>query len=219
MPASRVPHALLALLLITLITTVGVAPTTAAEIDEGIDYVRVADPLPPASGAPIEVLEFFWYGCPHCWNLEPALKPWIAQLPEDVRLRQLPALSPRWITHARAFFAARLLDRLDDFHPALFAAMHEQGRMLLTEAQLTDFAVDLGLDRAAFQEAFHSAAVDTLIMETAELSQRFDVVSVPTFIVAGQYRTGPTMTVTHERLFQVIDSLVDRERAAAADSD
>ncbi|MBK1724046.1 thiol:disulfide interchange protein DsbA/DsbL [Thiocystis violacea] len=184
--------------------------------DEGIDYSRLIQPQPTETGEKVEVLEVFWYGCPHCWHLEPALSEWVKQLPEGVTFRRMPGTGGRWDAHARAFYAAQAMGKLEVFHQALFKALHEEHRNIMTEDQLVDFAGEVGLDKDEFRSDYESFLVETELGKAREMSSRYGIDSVPTIIVNGKYRTGPSQAAGQERLFQILDSLVKQELGAAS---
>lgn len=209
-------------LFLLLSVLVSPALADAVEMDEGIDYRRIEPPrrAQPASAGErsVEVLEFFWYGCPHCYHLEPELTAWLADQPATVQFHRLPAAnSPRWINHARAFFAAELLGEVDKLHEPLFKALQEQRRALFEDQQLIDFAAEQGIDRAKFEQAYKSFAIDTKVRRSADLAQHFQITSVPALVVNGTYVTSPTQTGSRARTFEVINALIAQELAANPD--
>lgn len=179
--------------------------------DEGIDYTRLVQPQPTETGDKVEVLEVFWYGCPHCWHLEPALEAWLESLPEGAAFRRMPATGGRWDAHARAFYAAQAMGKLDGFHKALFRAIHEEKRELKTEDDLVALAVEAGLDEAEFRADYRSFLVETQLRKAKEMATRYGIDSVPTIIVNGKYRTGPSQAGGQGRMFQVLDELLAQE--------
>ncbi|NEX22115.1 thiol:disulfide interchange protein DsbA/DsbL [Thiorhodococcus mannitoliphagus] len=184
--------------------------------DEGIDYTRLLQPQPTETGDKVEVLEVFWYGCPHCWHLEPALSEWLKSLPEGAEFRRMPATGGRWDAHARAFYAAQAMGKLETFHQALFRAIHEEKRPLMTEDELVDFAGEIGLDKDEFRADFNSFLVETELRKAQEMSKRYGIDGVPAIIVNGQYRTGPSQAGGQARMFQVLDSLLTQELRAGS---
>ena len=196
----------------TLLFTV---PVTAAQFDEGIEYKLVRPPQPVDDPSKIEVRELFWYGCPHCYHLEPKLKAWLEHLPPNVRFVRMPAvLGDRWSLLARAYYTADLLGVLDRTHEALFDAIHKEGQRIRTESQLADFFARFGVDRKTFHDTFHSFAVEAKIARARELSRRYHIDGVPTIIVDGKYRTSATDAGGQEAMFKVVDYLIARETAA-----
>lgn len=182
----------------------------APPIEDGFDFKRISPALPVSGGKP-EVLEIFWYGCPHCYQLQPALESWRTRRAGDIAYRRLPAvLSDRWAAHARAYYAAEALDALDRTHLALFDAIHAKHQPLGDEAALTAFFARHGVDAAKFRAAFRSFAVDAKVRQAAETGRQLKLDGVPALLVAGEFMTAPTMTGSRERTIQVVDQLVDR---------
>lgn len=179
--------------------------------DEGIDYTRLSLPQPTESGGKVELVEVFWYGCPHCWHLEPALDAWLKRLPDGVVFRRMPAVGGRWDAYARAFYAAQSLGQLDVFHPALFKAVHEQKRRLTNADEMAKLAGEAGLDVGRFRTAYASPAVEAKLDKAREMATRYGVDSVPTLIVNGKYRTGPGQAGDAAHMFQILDMLLRQE--------
>ena len=185
------------------------AQPDAAPFDEGIDYRAIEQPLRAEEGDDIEVLEFFWYGCPHCYHLEPEIAEWLKTKPANVTFRRLPAAaSPRWVPHAKAFFAAEQLGVLDKLHEPLFKALHVERRKIMTEDEIVAFAAEQGIDADAFRKAYDSFPVDMQVRKSAELVRHYNIDGVPTFVVNGKYVTSATQTGSNEKMFQVINYLV-----------
>lgn len=187
----------------------------ATSFDEGIEYKRVAEPQRLQPGDDVEVLELFWYGCPHCYQLEPAIERWLESKPEGVSFRRLPAAaSTRWIPHAKAYFAAEQLGELDKLHEPLFKALHEERRKVFSDEQLIAFAAEQGIDEEAFREAYQSFPVDMKVRQSAELVRRYQLSGVPAIVVNGAYTTGVTEAGGRDQLFELVDYLVEKEQAA-----
>jgi len=192
---------------------------SAEEFDEGIDYRLVEQPARAESGNDVEVLEFFWYGCPHCFHLEPEIERWLEHKPAGVSFRRIPAAtSPRWAPHAKAFYAAEQLGVLDKLHEPLFKALHEQRRKIFTDDQIIAFAAEQGIDEDAFRAAYNSFPVDMQLRKARELGQRYNIDGVPAMVVNGKYVTSASQTGTVARMFQVVDYLAAQEGADAAAS-
>ncbi len=204
-PLARLSGLLLAALLL---------PMPLAAIDEGIDYTVLKPAQPTETGDQVEVLEVFWYGCPHCWHLEPAMDQWVATKPAGVAFRRMPATGPRWEPHARAYYAAESLGKLDLFHVALFKAMQVQKRNIMTENDLVKFAGEIGIDPEEFRAAYNSFYVEARVRKADEMGRRYGIDGVPALIVNGKYRTSPSQTGSQDRALEVLNVLVGREIAA-----
>ncbi|WP_295540575.1 thiol:disulfide interchange protein DsbA/DsbL [uncultured Thiohalocapsa sp.] len=197
--------------LLALLSAAGIVPA-ADGFDEGIDYRVVAEPARAEAGDDVEVLELFWYGCPHCYQLEPLIERWLTDKPAGVTFRRMPAAaSPRWVPHAKAYFAAEQIGALDKLHEPLFKALHDQRRKIFTEEQIIAFAGEQGIDEAQFRAAYNSFPVDMQVRQSADLVRRYAIDGVPAMVVNGKYVTSARQAGSSARMFQVIDHLVDRE--------
>jgi len=172
---------------------------------EGKDYVRLPTPVPPATPDKVEVVEMFWYGCPHCYELEPVTQEWLKRKPENVTFTRIPvAFGASWESGARAYYAAEALGVLDKLHQLLFDAFHQR-RKLNTEDELAAFFAEHGVDQEAFRKAYTSFQTETQLRRGNQLAQRYGVKGVPAVIVNGQY------DVRSPRVFEVVDFLIARE--------
>lgn len=200
--------AALALLLVPLVSTAG-AP---AQFRENASYERIVPPQPAAGDGKVEVVEIFWYGCPHCHRFQPFLERWLLTAPENVSFVRLPAiLSERWAIHARAYYAAEALGVLERIHQPLFDAMHVEKRRLNSERELEDFFAEHGVDRDEFRKAFNSFAVSTKVARARDLTRRYGIDATPAVVVNGTWRTGPGMVGSFDNVIAVVDHLVARE--------
>jgi len=196
-----------ALLLAALMLSFG-----AKAADEGIDYRTLSQAVPTETGNKIEVLELFWYGCPHCYYLEPSLKKWLARKADYIEFRRLPAVLGRgWLNHGRAYFAAEMLGVLDELHEPFFKALHEKRKRLVDEASIADWFASQGVDKEEFLKAYRSFIVDMKVRRTNQLGQRLGIDGVPSFVVNGKYVTSPSQTGGSEKMFEVLDYLAAKE--------
>jgi protein dithiol oxidoreductase (disulfide-forming) len=179
-----------------------------AEWGEGWDPV---DP-PIATSAPagkVEVVEFFWYGCPHCFTMEPQLNAWLEKKPENVEFRRVPApLNPSWTVHAQFFYAAEALGVLDKLHEPLFKAIHEEKRKLFDKNSLIDFAVEHGVDRQQFTDAWNSFGVYVKVQQARNLGQKYALDGVPAIGIDGKYKTSGSLAGTYSKMFEIVNQLV-----------
>jgi thiol:disulfide interchange protein DsbA len=186
----------------------------AEPAEEGTDYKRLNRPLQVETGKQIEVAEFFWYRCPHCNQLEPALEEWAKKLPADVKLRPIPTvLNANWLPAAKIYYALADLGVLDKLHGKVFDAYHKEGLDLDDEAQLMAWVKRQGLDVAKFQSAYRSFSAQTRAMKGAQAARSAGITGVPALLVDGKYLTSVSMTFTEERLFEVLDQLIQRARS------
>lgn len=167
----------------------------------------------------VEVAEVFWYGCNHCYNLEPTLKRWSSDLPADVTFVKLPAVwSPLHETHAQLFYTIEALagaDKISDksvFHAAVFEEMHVNRNLLRTERVIRNFMEQRGIDRETFESGWNSFEVNTRMRQAKSLNRAYGIDSVPTMIVNGKYRTSEAQAGGKPDLIAVIEELVASER-------
>ena len=183
---------------------------------EGKDFVRLNTPVAVPAGGKIDVVEFFWYGCPHCNALESSLEAWVKKLPADVAFRRVPAtFSPLWELHAKVFYALEALGKLDEMHRRMFAALHVQRLRLDKEADIVAYMSSNGLDGAKFKEAFDSFGVATKLRQGKQLTEGYKIDGVPALGIHGRWFTSPSLAGTGERAFAVADSLIQRARKPA----
>lgn len=182
---------------------------------EGVSYERVTPPQPTENPNKIEVMEFFWYGCPHCYRFEPHLEAWLQDLPEDVYFIRQPAVfSPLWKIHAKAYFAAQALGVVDKVHADFYNAIQNQRRPLKTEDELAKFFAEQGVDEKRFRNAFHSFLVDTKLRQAETMSARYGVTGVPAVIINGKYRTNGPLAKSYPNMVSIMNYLIEKERTA-----
>jgi protein dithiol oxidoreductase (disulfide-forming) len=182
----------------------------------GVNYIPVM-PAQPVSVNPgqIEVLEFFWYGSPQCFALEPYLASWDKSEPGNVVLRRVPAaLNPQWDMAARAYYTAQQLKLGDKADAAIYAAIHISHSSLETAADYQNlFTNQLGVDAKQFQSTWNSQAVDDLISQAKVLAQRYGINKVPGFAVNGKWLTGAGSHLSEVQTIGALNWLVQREQA------
>ena len=156
-------------------------------ITEGKDYTKLANPQPVKDGKK-EVVEFFWYGCGHCFKIEPAVQAWKTTLPEDVHLLRMPA---QWNApmqaHQRIAFTLQALGKEDELNMKVFKAIQEQGRRLDSDDKITEFMVQNGIDKAAWEKTYKGFDVNANIVTADTLFKTYQLDGVPAFIVNGKY--------------------------------
>lgn len=185
---------------------------SAATYKEKIHYEQVQPPQPTTTKDKVEVVEMFWYGCPHCNALEPYVNRWLKRKPKNVEFVRIPAVfRPTWELHARAFYTAEILGVLDKTHSAMFEAIHQQKRRLNTEKELMEFFAEHGVKNEDFKRVFHSFAVEAKVRRAKDLSQRYGISGVPSIIVNGKYRTGAQLAGGNANIFKVVNFLVEKE--------
>jgi len=164
---------------------------------EGKHYARLGQALPGTPGK-IEVIEFFYYRCPHCNAFDPGLEAWVHQLPADVAFRRVPVGANKLLQlHQRMFYTLQAMNALTPaVHSGIFNAIHRGGADLEDEAAIVKLMGSLGVDGARFKQTFHSFAIDPKIAQGNKLAELCGVESVPALVVAGRWRTSPAMAGT-----------------------
>lgn len=191
---------------------------------EGRHYQVINPPLPGTPGK-VEVVEFFWYGCPHCYAFEPAIEAWSKNLPADVTFRKVHvAFRANVKIHQRMFYALEAMGKEAAARPAIFNAMHQQGQALDDAKAQAKFLSPLGIDPAKYQEAYNSFGVVTKCQQAEKLSEAYRIDGVPSLGIGGRFLTSPGQAGGGQRMpelelgqkaLQVTDFLIQRVRAKA----
>lgn len=186
--------------LILALACMGLAlPGAAASVVKGSNYEVLAQPQPTDVKGKVEVLEFFWYACPHCYNLQPSLETWLKRKPADVEFRRVPAvLDSSWSQLARTYYALEAMGAVDKLHRPLFDAIHQQKaldpRKLTKDPEpLFAWVAAKGVDRKKFEDTYKSFAVNNRTQRAADLTRNYDVPHTPVLVVDGRYLISPSM--------------------------
>lgn len=185
-------------------------PVVHANVVESMEYVRVTPTQPTPPGPKVLVREVFWYGCPHCFHLEPVLNRWLAHKPQGVTFeRQAAAISPYWLPQARAFFTFKDLGLLPALHDKFFNAIHIRHEVLDNAASISAWAAHHShVSAAHFRQVYRSFAVGLAVRKARQQQTEEGIHSVPTFIVDGRYRTNPSLAGGRRQMLKVVDYLV-----------
>jgi len=182
---------------------------------EGTEYRPVKPVQPTESPGKIEVLEFFWYGCPHCNALEPSLKDWVRRLPADVAFRKVHVgLGPSWVPHQQMYYALDAMGRTADLNEKVFHALHVERLPLDKPDKMADFVAKAGVDRKQFLDTYESFAVRTKMRKASQQADAYKVDGVPAMAVNGRWYTAPSMAGGNEQALRVLDFLIELERKA-----
>jgi len=197
---------------------VGISFTTfgvRAEVVEGRDYTVLQRPQPTQSDNNIEVIEFFWYGCPHCYQLHPHIKAWLKRMPKDVSFRYVPAIfRPNWVPGAKIFYALGVLGARDRLHDKVYDAIHVDKIDLNKEDVLFDWVAKQGIDRQKFIDAYNSFSVQNQdIPRSTNMSKSYALTGVPAVAVDGKYVTSGRMGGTQDDTIRIMDELIEKARA------
>jgi thiol:disulfide interchange protein DsbA len=174
------------------------------------DYVRLDPPRPVASGDKIEVIEFFYYGCPVCYELEPALARWYFNLPGTVALRRVPAVSSdNWDHFAKLFYSLEAVGQLGRLHWPVYDQFHFDGIKLNEEAGMLNWVSKNGIDKEKFSSAYRSPAVQEKLVAARQMIRTYDIKGVPSIVVDGKFVTSASMTGGTRELMRVLAQLVE----------
>jgi thiol:disulfide interchange protein DsbA len=189
----------------------------AAQQQPGV--MEINPPLATDAKGKIEVVEFFWYECPHCYALEPYLERWIKKLPADVEFRRVPAtFNERWNISARVYYALEAMGLIDKLHRPLLDAIHKDRLRITDEAQLTAWLQGKGVDVAKFSATLKSFAVEGRLKRAQSLVQGSKIDGVPALLVNGQYLVSAGGAGSEERMLAIADSAIERSRQQLAAS-
>ena len=186
---------------------------------EGVDYIELKPPQVVESSGKIEVLEFFWYRCPHCYALEPDLESWAKRLPRDVQLKRIPGiLNDDWGIDARIFYTLEAIGELERLHRPLFDAIHQQGGVRLRGEAFAKWTADWlatqNVDMAKYDAAFRSFTVESKLRRAAQMSRAYRLDGVPTLAVQGRYLV--LATTSRKAMLATADFLIGETRRQLA---
>jgi len=187
-----------------------------AEPQAGFEYQQTQQVIPTDNPAKIEVTELFWYGCPHCFELEPHLAVWVKKLPQDVVFKRVPGIPrPDWAPGAKAYYAMEALGVLDKLHAPFFTAIHKQKAVKANdEAGIIDWITkQSGMDRKKVSDAYNSFSVNTKNMRAMQVFRASGATGVPALIIDGKYVSSISMAGGTEELLKVADQLIAKARA------
>lgn len=204
----------------TLVVALGLAPLGALAqprpLSPGVDYTELKPGQPVDTQGKIEVLEFFWYGCPHCYTLEPMLEKWIARLPADVQFRRVPAvLNPGWGNESAVYYTLEALGVLDKLHRPLFDAIHRDRLATRDPVALSQWLAKNGVDTKKYQEALKSFGVQSKVRRAAQISAAYRIDGTPALAVHGRYTVSAEQGRTQSGMLAIADGLIALARKDA----
>ena len=161
----------------------------------------------------IIIYEFFWYGCPHCFNLEPTIDRIEADLDTDVKIVKVPvALRESWMPHAKLYFTLSQMNEIDDLHNLIFEEIHIENNRLDTEEAMIEFLSKSEINTEIFSEKYNSYGTEARVKKASNLARKYQIDSVPTLVVNGKYLTSGSFVSSYDELYSVVNLLVERER-------
>lgn len=201
-----------------LALTAGASP---ANPQAGVDYRVLDKPQPTESAGKVEVTEFFWYACPHCFALEPSLEEWVKKQGDKIVFKRVPVVfRDSFIPQQKLYYSLEAMGLLPRLHQKVFNAIHMERQALNTDSTILDFVVKNGVDKAKFQDVYNSFAVQTKARRAAQLQADYKIDGVPTLAIGGKYLTSPSIVgekmgsqpeaTLHQAALQVATYLVDK---------
>ncbi len=206
----QLAHGLLALMLCTVSGTALAADT----------YKELSKPQPTENPGRIEVVEIFWYGCPHCHDFEPYLNDWLENKPDDVDFKRMPAVFRQdWLAHAKAYYTAVELGVLDKIHSDLFKEIHDKQKYVNDEESLKKFFMQQGVNGDDFTKTYNSQLIESHIKQSLSKLRNYEITGVPSVVINGKYMTSGPLAGSYETMIQTMNELIEKERAAMQQSD
>lgn len=196
---------------VTLLMLMGLSTLSWAEYDEGIEYEVLKKIQPAPTDGKVEVIEFFSYGCPHCYRFEPYVDSWKESKSDNVEFVQVPAVfSKNWEALATLYYAAEVLGVQDRMHVVIFEAMHGEGKQVRSYEDLKALFVANGVTEEALEQALSSFTVAAKTRRAKTMTEAYGIKSVPNVVVQGKYRTNGTLAQSHANVFKVVNYLSDK---------
>ena len=198
--------------LILLLGALALTSNAKSDFTEGVHYEKLGSPIEKLTDTnKLEIVELFWYGCPHCFEFEPHLKRWVNINKKKVNLVQVPAVfSKNWVPHAKAFYSAQNIGHFNKLHKNLFRAIHIDREKIYTRSRLVKFASDIGIPKNEFEKSFVSFKTDLQVKKAIALTKSSGIRGVPAVIIEGQFVTSPRMAGSYDKLIDVIDYLTTK---------
>ncbi len=206
--------------LLLALSFVALAPlaVNAEDFKEGEHYDLISPPIRTADPDKIEVTEFFWYGCGHCYNFEPLISQWKKTLEDDVAFVGSPAVWNKPMElHAKAYYTAELLGVFDTMHPVLFQAMNVDRKRLASDAEIKQLFTSHGVDGEEFDRAYNSFGVNSQVRQANSRARAAKITGTPEMMVNGKYRITTRKAGSQARMLEIADYLIARERGGSGE--
>jgi thiol:disulfide interchange protein DsbA len=195
------------------------AGSASAQLVAGRDYQPVKPPQPTDSGNKVEMIEFFWYGCPHCNALQPSLQAWLKRKPADVEFKRQPAVfQESWVPLTQLYYTLDAMGLVEKLHHEVFAAIHDQKVRLQDPKAMADWVATKGVDRQKFLDTYNSFSVQSRSKRASDVTRAYDIPGTPAIVIDGRYLTAPSMilksdnSVDYDRYFKVVDQVIAMAR-------
>ncbi len=191
----------------------GLSVAQDSKIEEEFGCRVLPIPQPVKVKGKVEVIEFFWYGCPHCYDFEPELTAWVKRQPKDVIFRRVPvAFRDYFMPHSQMFYALEAMGKGDALNEKVMYAMHKENKRLMTENEIADWVTVQGIDRDAFLVTYRSFAVVSKARAARQLADAYQIDGAPTIVMQGRYMTSPSIAGTKAKTILVMDYLDQKIR-------
>ena len=194
-----------------LLAIVGIAAFAPQALAQSPLYATLTPPQPHEDGK-MEVTEFFWYGCPHCYAMEPAVSAWLKTKPADVVFKRVPTYNENWAPMVTLYYTLEAMGVLEQYHQRVFDAIHKDHVNLNNAKKRDEWLKASGIDPAKFAEVEKSFSVATKVQRAKQLTEAYKVDSVPRFFVNGRYYTSGEQAGGNEHIFPVVDQLIAQAR-------
>ncbi len=194
-----------------LMILIAVAPPIAYAQAPGkkVPYMEINPPQPTEAQGKVEVIEFFWYGCPHCYALEPVLNPWVKKLPKEASFRRVPAIfNEQWGVAARVFYTLEAIDEDARMHSPLFDAIHKENLRITDESAMTAWLAKKGVDVEKYKAAYRSFGVETKLKRALQMTQAYRIDGVPALAIQGRYVLSASMINDRQELLNATDQVI-----------
>ena len=196
-----------------LVALLAFASAGAAWSQAGTPYSMLSPPQPTDGSGKVEVIEFFWYGCPHCYAIEPAVNAWLKTAPKDIVFKRVPAFpNESWGQMAVMYYTLEAMGLLDQYHQKVFDAIHKQNVNLGNKTKREEWLKANGVDPVKYSEVEKSFSVVSKVSRARQMTQSYKVDSVPRFIVNGKYVTSGEQAGGNDKIFPVIDQITTMAR-------
>ncbi|MEI8325573.1 MAG: thiol:disulfide interchange protein DsbA/DsbL [Betaproteobacteria bacterium] len=211
----RVFSAATSALIATGAWTSGVAQAQVKKLEEGTDYLALPKLVQvEAAKGKVEVIEFFWYNCPHCNAFEPALEAWVKRLPKDVAFKRIPvAFNDSLVPQQRLYYVLEALNKVDELHAKVFRAIHTEGLDLKTQDNMGSWLEKQGVDKAKFLNLYNSFSVSTKVRKASQMQDAYQVTGVPALGIAGRFYTDAPLAGNMAKALNVTDFLIAQVRS------
>jgi len=199
--------------LFALLSLSGLAGAQGQKVEEGFDYRILPIAQPVEAKGKVEVIEFFWYGCPHCYDFEPELSAWVKRQTRDVVFRRVPvAFRDDFLPHSQMYYALESMGKADALNEKVMYAMHKENKRLLTEGEIADWVASQGIDRNTFLATYRSFAVVSKARAAKQQTEAYRIDGVPTVVMQGKYVTSPSIAGSKAKAIAVMDYLEEKIR-------